>query len=79
MKAIEFKSQRYSGVYLEEIRHNWQKFRDAQQEITLPAGKVAHIAVTIRDIDVGADIHGTILFMHDIPTWGVSIMSLYRY
>jgi haloalkane dehalogenase len=50
--------------------HNWEAFRDAQQEIILPAGKVAHIPVAIRYIDVGADIHGTILLMHGIPTWG---------
>jgi haloalkane dehalogenase len=50
--------------------HNWEEFRDAQQEIILPAGKVAHTAVAIRYIDVGAAKHGTILLMHGIPTWG---------
>jgi haloalkane dehalogenase len=50
--------------------HNWEEFRDAQQEIILPAGKVAHTAVAIRYIDTGAAKHGTILLMHGIPTWG---------
>ena len=49
---------------------NWQEFRSAQQEIILPAGQVAHTQVSIRYIDIGVDIHGTILLMHGIPTWG---------
>lgn len=49
---------------------NWEEFRKAQQEIILPAGKVAHIPVSIRYIDMGLDKHGTILLMHGIPTWG---------
>lgn len=53
-----------------KIWHNWQEFRDAQQEITLPAGQVAHVPVSIRYIDLGEDINGTILLMHGIPTWG---------
>lgn len=53
-----------------KVWHHWQEFRDAQQEITLPAGQVAHIPVSIRYIDTGEDINGTILLMHGIPTWG---------
>jgi pimeloyl-ACP methyl ester carboxylesterase len=53
-----------------KIWHHWQEFRDAQQEIILPAGQVAHIPVSIRYIDTGEDINGTILLMHGIPTWG---------
>jgi haloalkane dehalogenase len=48
----------------------WEEFRAAQQEIVLPAGSAAHIAVTIRYIDVGKAQRGTILLMHGIPTWG---------
>ena len=48
----------------------WQEFKSSQQEITLSAGTVAHIPVTIRYIDVGQDLKGTILLMHGIPTWG---------
>ncbi len=48
----------------------WEKFRDAQQEILLPAGQVAHIPVSVRYIDVGEARQGTILLMHGIPTWG---------
>lgn len=48
----------------------WKAFRSAQQEIVLSAGRVAHIPVTIRYIDVGEDRRGTILLMHGIPTWG---------
>lgn len=55
---------------MEKILNNWQAFRDAQQEIILPASQVAHIPVSIRYIDTGADKRGTILLMHGIPTWG---------
>ena len=48
----------------------WEKFRDAQQEILLPAGQVAHIPVSVRYVDVGEARQGTILLMHGIPTWG---------
>ena len=48
----------------------WEEFRSAQQEIVLRAGTVAHIAVTIRYIDIGEAQRGTILLMHGIPTWG---------
>jgi len=50
--------------------NNWEKFRDAQQEILLPAGQVAHIPVSVRYVDVGEARQGTILLMHGIPTWG---------
>lgn len=50
--------------------NHWQAFREAQQEIILPAGQIAHIPVAIRYIDAGAAKHGTILLMHGIPTWG---------
>jgi len=49
--------------------HNWQAFRDAQKEIVLPAGTVAHIPVRIRYIDEGPAQRGVILLMHGIPTW----------
>ncbi|MEQ1598392.1 MAG: alpha/beta hydrolase [Methylotenera sp.] len=48
----------------------WQEFRNAQKEIILPAGKVAHVPVAIRYIDAGKAKRGTILLMHGIPTWG---------
>lgn len=48
----------------------WQAFRNAQKEIILPAGKVAHVPVAIRYIDAGTAKRGTILLMHGIPTWG---------
>ncbi len=48
----------------------WQDFHASQQEITLAAGVVAHIAVQIRYIDLGQAQQGTILLMHGIPTWG---------
>jgi haloalkane dehalogenase len=55
---------------MERILSNWQAFRDAQQEVTLPAGQVAHIPISVRYIDAGVAKHGTILLMHGIPTWG---------
>jgi len=55
---------------MEKILNNWQTFRDAQHQIILPAGHVAHIPVTIRYIDAGVAKLGTILLMHGIPTWG---------
>ncbi|ASC69328.1 curN or dmmA type Haloalkane dehalogenase [Halomicronema hongdechloris C2206] len=48
----------------------WETFKAAQQEIVLPAGRVVHIAVTIRYVDIGEPRWGTILLMHGIPTWG---------
>lgn len=54
----------------EKFWQNWHEFRSAQQEIILPAGQVAHTQVSIRYIDIGVDINGTILLMHGIPTWG---------
>ncbi len=48
----------------------WEKFKDAQQEILLPAGQVAHIPVSVRYVDVGEAQRSTILLMHGIPTWG---------
>lgn len=50
--------------------HNWQRFRESQKEIVLPAGTVVHIPVIIRYIDEGEAHKGTILLMHGIPTWG---------
>lgn len=50
--------------------HDWRGFKEAQQEMTLPAGAVVHIPVTVRYIDEGEDHRGTILLMHGIPTWG---------
>ena len=50
--------------------NTWQEFREAQQELVLPAGAAAHIPVTIRYIDCGEAKLGTILLMHGIPTWG---------
>jgi haloalkane dehalogenase len=55
---------------MEKILSNWQAFRAAQQEVTLPAGQVAHIPISIRYIDAGVAKRGTILLMHGIPTWG---------
>lgn len=49
---------------------SWQAFKDAQLEITLPAGQAAHIPIKIRYIDAGENKLGTILLMHGIPTWG---------
>lgn len=49
---------------------DWQLFKEAQKEVVLPAGAVAHIPVTIRYIDEGEAQRGTILLMHGIPTWG---------
>jgi haloalkane dehalogenase len=49
---------------------DWKVFKKAQQEITLDAGKVAHIPITIRYIDAGENNLGTVLLMHGIPTWG---------
>jgi haloalkane dehalogenase len=49
---------------------DWHAFRDAQLEITLPAGQAAHTSIRIRYIDAGVDKIGTILLMHGIPTWG---------
>lgn len=49
---------------------SWQAFKDAQLEITLPVGEVAHIPIKIRYIDAGENKLGTILLMHGIPTWG---------
>lgn len=48
----------------------WQEFKSAQHERTLPAGAVAHIPVTIRYVDCGQALKGTVLLMHGIPTWG---------
>lgn len=48
----------------------WEEFKAAQTEVQLPAGAVAHIPVTIRYVDVGEPLKGTILLMHGIPTWG---------
>lgn len=48
----------------------WEDFKSAQREIELPAGAVAHLPVTIRYVDCGQDLNGTILLMHGIPTWG---------
>ncbi|MEO1181217.1 MAG: alpha/beta hydrolase [Cyanobacteria bacterium J06636_28] len=50
--------------------HTWQDYKNAQQEMELPANTAAHIPVTIRYVDVGTDKSGTILLMHGIPTWG---------
>lgn len=50
--------------------NTWSEFKAAQQEVVLPEGTVAHIAVTIRYIDVGQAQRGTVLLMHGIPTWG---------
>lgn len=50
--------------------NDWETFRAAQKEITLAARTAAHIAVTIRYIDIGTDSNGTVLLMHGIPTWG---------
>jgi pimeloyl-ACP methyl ester carboxylesterase len=48
----------------------WEEFKSSQKEIKLPAGTAAHIPVTIRYIDTGQYLKGTILLMHGIPTWG---------
>jgi pimeloyl-ACP methyl ester carboxylesterase len=48
----------------------WQAFKNAQLEITLPAGQAAHTSINIRYIDAGESKVGTILLMHGIPTWG---------
>lgn len=37
---------------------DWMQFRDAQKEIVLAAGSVAHIGVTIRYIDIGTPSEG---------------------
>lgn len=50
--------------------NTWPEFKAAQQKVVLPQGAVAHIAVTIRYIDVGQAQRGTVLLMHGIPTWG---------
>lgn len=55
---------------MESTIHDWRGFKEAQQEIVLPAGAAAHISVTIRYIDEGEAHRGTILLMHGIPTWG---------
>jgi haloalkane dehalogenase len=54
---------------MQNLSH-WQAFRDAQLEITLPAGEAAHTPIKIRYIDIGENELGTILLMHGIPTWG---------
>lgn len=48
----------------------WQAFKDAQLETTLPAGMAAHTPIKVRYIDAGENKLGTILLMHGIPTWG---------
>ncbi|MGB3291586.1 MAG: alpha/beta fold hydrolase [Phormidesmis sp.] len=48
----------------------WEAFKSSQQEVVLPAGKVAHIALTVRCIDTGTGDKGSVLLMHGIPTWG---------
>lgn len=45
-------------------------WRDAQEEVLLPAGEVAHPAVSIRFLDRGQARRGTVLLLHGIPTWG---------
>lgn len=59
----------------DENEVDWKVFRDRQSQVTLPAGSVAHLPVTIRYRDVGEAIKGTVLLMHGIPTWGF----LYRH
>ena len=49
---------------------HWESFRDAQLEITLPAGQAAHTPIRIRYIDTGENKLGVILLLHGIPTWG---------
>ena len=49
---------------------SWQDYRRSQRSVVLPAGAVAHIPVTIRCVDVGEAVRGTVLLMHGIPTWG---------
>lgn len=49
---------------------SWRRFQSSQHEITLPAGRVAHLPVRVRYIDTGSASQGTILLMHGIPTWG---------
>ena len=48
----------------------WEEFKSSQKEIVLPPGTAAHIPVTIRYIDTGQALKGTVLLMHGIPTWG---------
>lgn len=48
----------------------WTEFRNAQQTVELPAGSVAHVALSIRYLDVGVGERGTVLLLHGIPTWG---------
>jgi len=48
---------------------DWKTFREAQQEIRLPAGVAAHLELTVRYLDQGTPERGTILLMHGIPTW----------
>ena len=48
----------------------WETFKDAQKEVVLPVGTVAHIPVSLRYIDEGEPRNGTVLLMHGIPTWG---------
>ncbi len=55
---------------MESLWKDWKQFKEAQQEVVLPADSAAHIPVTIRYIDVGQAQRGTILLMHGIPTWG---------
>jgi pimeloyl-ACP methyl ester carboxylesterase len=49
---------------------SWQAFRRDQKEVVLPAGRVNHLSVRIRYIDLGLAHHGTVLLLHGIPTWG---------
>ncbi len=50
--------------------NTWQEFKASQKQLTLAAGSVVHIPVTIRYVDVGEARRGTVLLMHGIPTWG---------
>ena len=66
--------EKYRGVEREGVQvtkqHDWQAFRDRQEEVVLPAGAAAHIPVSVRYIDSGEPTRGTVLLMHGIPTWG---------
>lgn len=50
--------------------HHWETFYNAQKEVTLSKGAVAHLPVRIRYIDEGTGNSGTVVLLHGIPTWG---------
>lgn len=48
---------------------DWKTFYNLQSEVIIPAGKVNHLDLKVRFVDLGDARIGTVLLLHGIPTW----------